>query len=82
MYRSGKRILNQNQVSENALVTPCDTRWNSYFYMLECVQKNKGAISVTQLDESLEVELGSRQQLNPDDWEKITALLTHVLNSF
>ena len=74
MYRSGKRILNEDQVSENALVTPVDTRWNSYFYMLDCVQKNKGAISVTQLDESL--ELGARQQLNPQDWEKITAILT------
>jgi hypothetical protein len=38
------------------------------------VQKNKGAISVTQLDESLEI--GSRQQINPQDWEKITAILT------
>ena len=74
MYRSGKRILNQIQVSENAQVTQCDTRWNSY--TLDCVQKNKGAISVSQLDESL--GLGSRQQLNPDDWEKITAILTRA----
>ena len=42
--------------------------------MLDCVQKNKAAICVSQLDESLELE--SRQQLNPQDWEKITAILT------
>ena len=38
-----------------------------------CMKKHK-AISVTQLHDSLELE--SRQQLNPQDWEKISAVLT------
>ena len=47
--------------------------------MLDCIQKNKTAICVTQLDESLELE--SRQQLIPQNWEKITAILTILLLS-
>ena len=46
--------------------------------MLDCVQKNKAAICVTQLDDSLELE--SRHQLNPEDWEKTTANILTILS--
>ena len=42
--------------------------------MLDCVKKNKAAITLTQQDEAL--ELTSRQQLNPNDWDKISAVLS------
>ena len=42
--------------------------------MLDCLQKHKSAVTITQQHDSL--ELIARQQLNPQDWEKVSAVLS------
>ena len=44
---AGKRLLNENQNVETALIRPTETRWNSYYMMMDVVQKKKSAITIT-----------------------------------
>jgi hypothetical protein len=47
--------LNENQVSETALVKPVDTRWDSYFTMLEVVHKKRATITLTSQSPELAI---------------------------
>lgn len=76
---TGKRILNEHQSSETALITPCDTRWNSYYLMLQCVSSKKTAITLSQQQPELNLDAG--QQISPGDWElidKVMAILKPI----
>lgn len=79
---TGKRILNGHQSSETALITPCDTRWNSYYMMLQCISSKKTPVTISQQEPELELSAG--QQMSPGDWDlvvKILAILKPIYNT-
>ena len=59
---TGKRIRNENQTKPTALITPCDTRWNSWYSMMDCATMNKTAITIAQQD--LALQITARLQVN------------------
>ena len=70
---TGKRVLKEvttgNQNSVCTLKLPTETRWNSYYIMLDSLQKNKDGVILAQSDTAL--GLSAREQMSPYNWELV-----------